>query len=73
MAEAFQAAVGEDGEMDAYELMTVLNETGFISGMFKLDLWNETYLMKIFQFKEEKPIEHTVYIKCDCIYYSRDP
>ena len=32
MAEAFQGAVGEDGEMDAHELMNVLNDTGFISG-----------------------------------------
>ena len=32
IAEAFQNAVGEDGEMDAYELMNLLNETGFISG-----------------------------------------
>ena len=32
IAEAFQGAVGEDGEMDAYELMNLLNETGFISG-----------------------------------------
>ena len=54
MAEAFQAAVGEDGEMDAYELMTVLNETGFISGMFRLGLWNKTHLMQMF-FKE-KPL-----------------
>ena len=32
IAEVFQNAVGDDGEMDAYELMNLLNETGFISG-----------------------------------------